>query len=174
MAGQTFPHRPQLLLSLSSRMHALPQAVAPSGHEAPQTPRSHVAVPPVGATQGVHDAPQDSGDESWTHAPAQLCVPGAQFDPSLEAPSETTRSAPMASMSASVASMRASISLPSLSDAGRSVVGFTSASMIASIHVALSKGTHMHAPSAPVVGSQFRTPILPSMHRQVPVTSIPH
>ncbi len=52
----------------------------PAGQAVPHTPAVQVAVPPVGAAQGVHDVPQELTRVSATHAVPQRWVPAPQND----------------------------------------------------------------------------------------------
>lgn len=54
-----------------ARMHVVPHTSWPSGHSGIQVPRSHRALPPVGAGQGSHSAPHVSGARLETHTPLQ-------------------------------------------------------------------------------------------------------
>ena len=53
--------------------HARLQFDSPFEQPVPHCLPSHVAVPPEGAGQGVHDEPHDAGDRLLTHAPLQAC-----------------------------------------------------------------------------------------------------
>ena len=68
------PHTPQLDVVLRA-MHAPPHTVAPLGHDCPQAPPTHVALPPVGAAHAVHDDPHDVTAVSDTQLLPQRCVP---------------------------------------------------------------------------------------------------
>ena len=52
-------------------MHAPRQSFCPLGHEPPQDVPSHVALPPLGAVQGVHDMLQLCSLVPLTQAPLQ-------------------------------------------------------------------------------------------------------
>ncbi len=69
---------PQFEPSLATTTHAPPHSTAPAGHALPHTPPTHVAVPFIGAPQGVHADPHDPTAVSDTQLPLQLCVPMAQ------------------------------------------------------------------------------------------------
>lgn len=75
-ALQTLPHVPQFVLSVR-RFTQLTPHLSPPGPEQspPQTPLMHVAVPPVGATHAVHDAPQLLTEASLAQVPPQSCCP---------------------------------------------------------------------------------------------------
>ena len=69
------PQAPQFEASLASSTHAPPHTVAPLGHDAPQAPPTHVALPPVGTAHAVHDDPHDVTAVSDTQLVPQRCVP---------------------------------------------------------------------------------------------------
>jgi len=52
-------------------MHRPAQIFCMAGHWAPHFTPSQVALPPVGAGQAVHEAPQVAGSASLTQAPLQ-------------------------------------------------------------------------------------------------------
>jgi len=56
-------------------MHAPPQRLVALGHDCPQTPPEHVALPPVGTAHAVHDVPHDVTAVSDTQMLPQRCVP---------------------------------------------------------------------------------------------------
>jgi hypothetical protein len=62
-------------------MHAFAHTFCPGGQLAPHDAPSHVAVPPAGAGQAVHDVPHDAGDLSSTQRPLQAWKPAAHVKP---------------------------------------------------------------------------------------------
>lgn len=55
---QAWPHAPQAIGSVCVLTQELPHLVRPELQVKLQVPLVHVAVPPAGAEQAVHDAPQ--------------------------------------------------------------------------------------------------------------------
>ena len=71
--GQTLPHAPQLLTSVTRLRHAAPQLVRPDGQVGTQAPAEQVTEPPVGAVHTVPQVPQLLTSVARVRqAPAQL------------------------------------------------------------------------------------------------------
>jgi hypothetical protein len=62
-------------------MHAFAHTFWFDGQLAPQAAPSHVAVPPAGAGQAVHDVPHEAGDLSSTQRPLHAWKPAAHVKP---------------------------------------------------------------------------------------------
>jgi hypothetical protein len=76
---QTIPQPPQLLLSVVSSTHWLPQGVKPVLHVKPQLPLQ-VALPLAGGWQATPHPPQLAmSPDSLTHDPLQAVSPAAQL-----------------------------------------------------------------------------------------------
>jgi hypothetical protein len=90
------PHAPQFAASLASITQAPLHTVAPLGHDCPQTPTAHVALPPAGAWQAVHDDPHDVTAVSAAQLLPHRCVPLPQMQSpeALQTPLEGDEHAP--------------------------------------------------------------------------------
>jgi hypothetical protein len=68
----------------ASPMHVPTHSFFPAGQAAPQAVPSQVALPPMGAGQGVQETPQLAGDLLSAQTPLQVCVPAGQALPLSE------------------------------------------------------------------------------------------